>query len=117
MDKISVEGLTIDAIIGVHDWEKTTPQPVVIDVDLYTDTRAAAQKDDLTQTPGYGDLARIVTDFVQTSRFNLIETLAEQLSVLILENFSVARIRIRISKPSAIKNATNVSVTIERSKT
>jgi dihydroneopterin aldolase len=116
MDKISVEGLALEVIIGVHEWEQTTPQPVLIDVDLYTDTTAAANTDDLTKTLSYGDIARTVTSFAERSRFKLIETLAEQLAALILADYAVDRIRVRVSKPQAVKSAANVSVTIERSR-
>lgn len=116
MDRISLEGLALEVIIGVHDWEQATPQPVLIDVDLYTDISAAAKTDDLTKTLSYGDIARTVTRFAQDSRFNLIETLAEQLAALILSDYAADRIRVRVSKPQAVKSAANVSVTIERSR-
>lgn len=114
MDSIVIEGLSVETIIGVHDWEKKKKQTVLIDIELFTDTRGAARSDDLAQTLGYGDIARSVTEHVSGSRFELIEALAQSVADLILSEFHPQRVRLKVSKPGAIPNATNVAVIIER---
>lgn len=115
MDRVSVLGLEVETIIGVHDWEKTTRQQVVIDLELFCDTREAAATDNLEDTLSYGDIARLVTGFVSQSQFNLIETLAEQVASQVLAAFAVERLVLTVGKPGAVKNARTVAVTIERS--
>jgi len=116
VDKISIEGLAVETIIGVHDWEREQKQTVMIDLQLFTSTDAAARSDDVAHTIGYGDVARYATEFVESSHFNLIESLASALSERILERFPVTRLNVTVSKPGAVENAGNVSVSIERSR-
>lgn len=110
-----IEGLRVDAIIGVHERERTRPQQVVIDISLQADITVASQSDNLADTVSYGDVARWVTAYVENSSFELIEALAENLATGLLQQFSVAAIRIKVAKPGAVANADQVAVVIERS--
>lgn len=114
MDSIIVEGLSVETIIGVHDWEKNQKQTVQIDLEVYLDTAAAADSDDLSQTISYGDLGRSVTSHVSEARFELIESLARSIADLVLAKFEPRRVVVRVSKPGAIANASNVALRIER---
>jgi 7,8-dihydroneopterin aldolase/epimerase/oxygenase len=116
MDRITIEALQVDTIIGIHTWEKSQRQTVLIDIDLMTDIRLAAGDDSIADTVHYGDIARCVTEWVAQSQLNLIETMAEQIADLLLSRFLVASVIVKVSKPGAIKNAANVSVTIERTR-
>lgn len=114
MDKILIEALEVMAIIGIHDWERTTPQRVLIDLELGFESRAAIATDDIADTPGYGDIARAVTTLVEASNYQLLESLAEAIAQALLSDFNVAFVTVKVGKPEAIANARNVSVIIER---
>jgi len=116
MDKISIEGLAVETIIGVHDWEREQKQTVMIDLQLFTSIDAAARSDDIAHAIGYGDVARCATEFVESSRFKLVESLASALSEHLFHRFAVTKLNVTVSKPGAVRNADNVSVSIERSR-
>lgn len=116
MDQVCIEGLAADAIIGIHEWERRQKQAVRIDLALQLDTRAAAASDAIGDTVNYGDIARLVTDLVADSRFNLIEALAETIANAVLEAANVHSVTVTVHKPGAVANADDVKVRIERSR-
>jgi dihydroneopterin aldolase len=116
MDTIRIRGLKVEGIVGVHDWERRVPRPVVVDLELATDVVRAAKKDALKDAVDYAAVAQAVTQFVVTSEFQLIETLAERLAEKLLKDFGVAWLRLELHKPGAIAGAQDVSVSLERGK-
>lgn len=114
MDKILINELKVETIIGCFAWERQVKQAVLIDLEIDFDTKAAGNSDNLKQTLDYHLLASVVTEFVANSQFKLIEALAEQIAQLILEKFTLTRIAIKISKIAAIPQAKSVSVSIIR---
>ena len=113
-DKIFLEGLEVKCCIGIFDWERKIKQKVRIDLEFPADIRKAARHDHIKDTIDYKRLAKQTIGFVSGSRFYLIETLAERLAQLLLKNSSLPEIRVRISKPGAIRGAKNVGVEIIR---
>lgn len=116
MDKIILTGLRIDAVIGIWDWEKRNPQTISIDLEMQTDTKKVSQSDSIEDVLDYKAVSKRVKQFIQASQFNLIETLAENVAKIILEEFDVQWLKLRISKPFAIRDSRNVGVSIERTK-
>ena len=116
MDKIILTGLRINAVIGIWDWEKRNPQTISIDLEMQTDTKKASQLDSIEDALDYKAVSKRVKQFIQASQFNLIETLAENVAKIILEEFDVQWLKLRISKPFAIRDSRNVGVSIERTK-
>lgn len=113
-DTIFIQGLEISCIIGTLSRERVTKQKVVIDLEFPASVRKAARRDDLKDAINYKKIADRVTGFVSTSRFHLIETLAERVATLLFEEFPILAISLRISKPKAVRNAQNVMVQIKR---
>ncbi|HIN12784.1 MAG TPA: dihydroneopterin aldolase [Gammaproteobacteria bacterium] len=116
MDKIILTDLRIDAVIGIWDWEKRNPQTISIDLEMQTDTKKVSQSDSIEDVLDYKAVSKRVKQFIQASQFNLIETLAENVAKIILEEFDVQWLKLRISKPFAIRDSRNVGVSIERTK-
>lgn len=114
MDIVYIQGLRIYTIIGIHDWERTRPQPVVLDLEMGTDIRPAAQTEDITRALDYDAVSKRLIAFVKGSQYQLLETLAEQLAQLLLTEFAVPWLRLRLSKPDAVPEAQNVGLVIER---
>jgi len=113
-DHIFLRGLECQCIIGFIDWERRVPQTVVIDVEMPCDCTRAAHSDAVVDTVDYKSVAKRVLGWVGESQFQLIETLAHRLALLLLEEFSLAWIRVRINKPGAIRHSRDVGVSIER---
>jgi 7,8-dihydroneopterin aldolase/epimerase/oxygenase len=114
MDTIFIHALKTETIVGIFDWERQVKQTVILDIDFSADIRKAALTDSIDDTLNYKRVAKRVLAFVEESRFHLVETLAEHVAMLILEEFAVAWVRISLSKPGAIRNSRDVGVTLER---
>jgi 7,8-dihydroneopterin aldolase/epimerase/oxygenase len=115
-DRIFLRGLTAECVIGFIDWERRVKQTVVVDLELPVDCRHAAVSDDVTDTVDYKKVSKRVLAFIEASEFKLVETLAQRLAMLILEEFAIEWIRLSINKPGAIRNSRDVGVSIERSR-
>lgn len=114
MDKILVRGLKVMTIVGIFDWEREHRQPVILDLELVTDIRPAAAGDDISATVDYKAVTDRLYEFVGASRFRLIETLAERCAALILQEFDIPELTLRVSKPEAIAAAETVCIEIHR---
>ena len=116
MDKIILTDLRVDAVIGIWDWEKRNSQSISIHLEMQTDTKKISQSDSIEDALDYKAVSKRAKQFIQDSQFNLIETLAENLAQIILEEFNVQWLRLSISKPYAIRDSKNIGVCIERTK-
>jgi len=117
MDKIFIHALKTEAIIGIFDWERQVKQTVLIDIEIAADIRKAALTDAIADTLNYKRMAKRVLAFVEASQFHLVETLAEHVAMLILEEFGVAWVNIVLSKPGAVRGSRDVGVALERDRT
>lgn len=114
MDIIYLHELKADCIIGIWDWERRTRQTIYFDIDMAADIRKAAASDDIADTLDYKAVAKRVVDFVNHSEYQLVETLAEKVAELILAEFSVTWLRLRLNKKGALRDARDVGILIER---
>jgi dihydroneopterin aldolase len=114
MDKIFIHALKTEAIIGIFDWERQVKQTVIVDIEISSDVRKAALSDSIDDTLNYKRVAKRVLAFVEGSQFHLVETLAEHIAMLLLEDFGLAWVRISLSKPGAIRSSRDVGVLVER---
>ena len=116
MDHVFIEGLEIEALIGIYDWERRIRQTLVFDIEMAFDNRAPAATDDIALTLNYKDVSKRLIDYVGQSGFGLVETLAERCAEIILSEFNVSQVRLKLSKPGAVRGARAVGVIIERSR-
>lgn len=113
-DRVIIEGLEIQTIIGIYEWERSVRQTVRMDLDMAWDIRRAAESDDITHALNYKSVAKRLTEFVESTSFGLVETLAEHCAHIIMDEFNVAWLRLKLCKPGAVSGADNVGVLIER---
>ena len=113
-DRLFIQNLVVETFIGIHPWERTTPQNVLISFELETKTANAAAHDDIGNALDYEVLAQRVTEFVAQAEFQLIESLAEGIAALVLDDFPETRISVEVRKPGAIANAETVGIRIQR---
>lgn len=116
MDIIYLHGLEVDCVIGVWEWERRITQRLVIDLDMKGEISRAAASDDLTDTLNYKAVSKRITEFVRGASFKLIESLAEAIATILLEEFDLDWCRVRVDKGGAVRGVRNVGVIIERSR-
>jgi len=116
MDKIFIHALKTEAIIGIFDWERQVKQTVIVDIEISADITKAALSDSIEDTLNYKRIAKRVLAFVEASTFHLVETLAEHIAMLLLEDFGIAWVSISLSKPGAIRSSRDVGVMLERTR-
>jgi len=114
MDIIFLADLRIETVIGIYDWERGIKQTVIFDLEMATDISKAASSDHIDDTLDYKSVAKRVIQFVEASEFQLVETLAEKVAELILTEFKVPWIRLKLNKSGAIRGASGVGIIIER---
>jgi 7,8-dihydroneopterin aldolase/epimerase/oxygenase len=114
MDIIYLNDLRIDTIIGIYDWERRVKQTISLDLEMASDIRKAAASDVIEDTLNYKAVAKRLISFVETSEFQLVETLAERITEIVLNEFQVPWVRLRLNKQGAVRGARDVGVIIER---
>lgn len=116
MDIVFIRELQIDTVIGVYDWERQVRQTLHLDLEMAFDNRRAALSDDVRDTLDYSAVAQQLIAYVSASEFQLVETLAERCAELVMREFAISWLRLRVCKPGAVKQARDVGVIIERGK-
>ena len=114
MDKVFIEALEVDTVIGAYDWERDIRQCLRLDLQMGWDVAAPALNDDLSLALDYATVSERIQAFAEQSSFVLVETFAERLAQLLMQEFGIAWIRLKVSKPGAVAAAGSVGVEIER---
>lgn len=114
MDTVFIRGLVLETIIGCFDFEKVAAQNISLDIEMAWDIQAAAKSDALSDTLDYGAVCERVGELVKHTNCELLETLVERIAVVIMDEFGVKGIRIRLAKPDIIDNTIDVGVRISR---
>ena len=114
MDIVYIRELEVETVIGIYDWEREIRQVVNLDLEMGTDIRQAANSEDIENTLNYKSVSDRLIQFIEQSEFLLVETMAEQVSDIVLNEFSVSWLRLRLGKPGAVPQAKDVGVIIER---
>ncbi|NVJ49347.1 MAG: dihydroneopterin aldolase [Gammaproteobacteria bacterium] len=114
MDTVFIEDLTVETTIGVYDWERKIRQKVVLNIEMGFDNAAAASSDDLTLALDYSAVATRLIALIESSSFELVESLVEACANEVLANFNVQWVAIKLAKPGAVRGAKSVGVTIKR---
>lgn len=114
MDIVYIRDLRIDTIIGIFDWERQVKQQVSLDLEMAADIRQAAATDDIQYALDYKKVSKRVISLIEDSEFQLVETMAETTARIVMEEFNVPWLRLRVSKPGALRGAKDVGLIIER---
>ncbi|MGD8934455.1 MAG: dihydroneopterin aldolase [Gammaproteobacteria bacterium] len=114
MDIVYISDLRIETVIGIYDWEREIRQVVSIDLEMAADNRKAAATESIEDALNYKAVAKRLIHFVEASEFQLVETLAERIAEIVLEEFDVDWLRLKLGKPGAVTGSREVGVIIER---
>lgn len=114
MDIIFIHDLKVKTVIGVYPWEKQILQTLYFDLELSVDATKAALSDQLESTIDYTLIIERLNDHLREHSYQLIETLSERIARLILTEFPVTWLRLKIRKPGIIPSAKEIGIVIER---
>lgn len=114
MDIVFIRELKVDTVVGIYDWERRIRQNVVLDLDMAADVARAAKSDKIQDTLDYKSVAKRLIQFVSTAEFQLVETLAEKVAELVMQEFGVRWVKVTLHKPGAVSGSKSVGVIIER---
>ena len=114
MEKIFITELRADTIIGINKWERNVRQRVTVDLEMATDIRQAAATDDIQFALNYKTITDRLVDFISSSKFELVESLAEGIATIIVDDFSVPWVKVTLHKPGALSATKDVGLIIER---
>ena len=114
MDIVYIRDLRVETVIGIFDWEREVRQWVSLDLEMAADIRPAAASDDIRDALDYKAISKRLIQLLRDSECQLIETLAESVALVVRQEFGVPWLRLRISKPDALRGAQDVGLLIER---
>ncbi|MCV2883343.1 dihydroneopterin aldolase [Aestuariibacter sp. AA17] len=114
MDKIIIQGLKINALIGVYDWERESKQPLLVDIVMQLDLSKAAQSDDVNDTVDYAKAAELLEKVALDSDFQLLEALAGKLIDTLMATYPLLNVTLTLTKPNILDNAQKVAVQMTR---
>lgn len=114
MDKVFIEGLPLECLIGIYSHERLDKQPILIDLEMAIDTTQSSISDSIFDTLDYAVLLEKLNEWVSISHFNLLEALADFLAKRLMTEFSCSGVRLRISKPTIVSKAKRAGIEITR---
>lgn len=114
MDIVYIRDLKINTIIGIYDWEREVRQTVSLSLEMACNITEAARTDNIVHTLNYKAVAKRLIAFIEGSEFLLVETMAEQIATIVRKEFAVPWLKLRLSKPGAVRGAQDVGVIITR---
>ena len=114
MDRVFIEGLEVDTVIGAYDWERGIRQVLRLDLSFAWDNRLAAAEDDLSKALDYANVSARIQAFAEQAQFQLVETFAERLAEVLMNEFQIPWLHLKLTKPGAVAAAAGVGVEIER---
>lgn len=114
MDIVFIRDLRIDTVVGIYDWERRIRQTVILDLDMGTDIRRAAKSDKIDDTLDYKTVAKRLMQYVSEQEFQLVETLAENVAAIVMNEFKVPWLKLTLHKPGAVSGSKSVGIIIER---
>jgi dihydroneopterin aldolase len=119
-DVIELRGLHVSGIVGVLAHERTQPQPLDIDLDITLDLAPAGSSDELSDTVDYGAVCMVTEQIVTSTKFALLEALAERIAGTLLDTdarIDAVTVSVRKLRPPVAQQLATSGVRITRSRT
>jgi FolB domain-containing protein len=114
MNKVFIQNLHANVILGIHDWERVTLREIIINTTMFTDTRPAALSDDISDCVNYSDMAKKLRAHAESAARMTVEALANDLAEICLQEPRVVKVILRVDKPGAVPGVDSVAVEVER---
>ena len=116
MDAIQIRDLRVETLIGIHKRERHVAQTVSIDLEIGLPGTAVFKSDKVADTIDYEQVALKIRALAADGHFRLVETLADRIARLLLEEFGAPRVKVSVAKIGILANAKYVGVTLERTR-
>lgn len=113
-DTVLIEGLAVETVIGVYDWERKITQRVLVDLEMAWNNSIPGGSDDVADALDYAAVSERVSACLKTLEPQLLETGAEAIATLLQSEFGVRWLKLTLNKPGAVPSARSVGVRIER---
>ncbi len=114
MDKVLIRDLVVSAIIGIHEHERHAPQPILVNLEIFTDLRRPGETDRIADCVDYQRVADAVIRHAGEARRLTVEALAADAARIVLAVPGVERVIVRVEKPEALPYCRTVGVEIDR---
>ncbi|VUD40386.1 Dihydroneopterin aldolase [Thalassocella blandensis] len=114
MDIVFIRDLQVEAVVGIYEWERKVRQPVLINLDMGHDNSVPAKSRNIEDALNYKAVADRICNLVVDQKFELLETMAEEIALVLQHEFAVPWMRISCAKPTVLTHVREVGVTIER---
>lgn len=113
-DSVIIQGLQCETVVGVYDFERHAPRPLLVDLEMGWDNRPAGLSDDLTQALNYDAVSQRVRRVISAQQPELIETLAESVAQALFDEFDMPWLTLTLHKPGAVAGTQSLAVKIHR---
>lgn len=114
MDSVFIQGLVVDTVLGVADWERAVRQRVRIDVTLERDLSAPGRSDDIADAIDYAAVSECARAVAREGSFHLVEALAQAVADAVLARWRVAGVRVTVTKSGVVPGVAGVGASIQR---
>lgn len=111
---VFIRDLVLESYIGIYNHEKNAPQKIRVNVDLSVMEDSRNLNDDIDNVVCYEKIANAIKTIVNSGHVHLVETLAENIAEMNLQDPRISCVRVRVEKLEAIENTTSVGIEIER---
>ncbi len=114
MNEIEIQNLRLRAVLGFSEHELDQPQDIVVGLRIGLDSRRAGETDDPADAFNYRTVTKAIIQFVEASRFSLVEKLAEEIARLAVIDFCAPKVEVAVHKPGALRRSDSVGIRIAR---
>ena len=114
MDKVIIQNLRVQGILGVNESERAIPREIIINASMFTDKNRGSASDDISDCVDYSKAAKSIRSLVEEAHRFTVEALAQDIADLCLRIPGVLKVVVRVDKPGAVKGVDSVGVEIER---
>ena len=116
MDILFLRDFRLQLIIGIYEWERKIPQPVRLDLEIGLPDHKAGETDNVADTINYGEVAARITERFSSQPFELVETVAEKIARLVLDEFGAPWVKVSVTKFAIVRGIKELGIVIERNR-
>ncbi len=114
MDILFLRDFRLEIIIGLYEWERKAPQPVLIDLEIGLYDHKAGHSDNIRDTIDYGKVAQRIREFTASQSFHLVEALGEHIADIVRNEFGAPWVRVALRKQAILRGVRELGIIIER---
>ncbi len=114
MDILFLRDFRLELIIGLYEWERKAPQPVLIDLEIGLYDHKAGHSDDIHDTIHYGQVAERIQEVTGSREIRLVETLGELIADIVRREFGAPWVRVTVRKLGILRGVKELGIIVER---